>query len=377
MKILLFANTEWYLYNFRLSLLQAIKSSGMDVVLVSPPGPYGERLRELGFRWCPLPMERRSLNPLSELSTVLALTAIYRKEKPDLVHHFTIKSVVYGSIAAGLAGIKHRVNAVTGLGHVFIDSGPLATIIRPLVRVLLRFSLNSKKGILILQNNDDRELFLENRLTAPGNIRIIRGSGVNTQKFIPRPPPRPSNGTIRVLLATRLLWEKGIAEYVEASRILRRQYLDIEFLLGGSADMGNPASVSEQDIEEWQKEKVVTALGHVENMAELMSSVDIVVLPSYREGTPKVLLEAAASGLPIVSTDVPGCREVVDHNSNGLLVPAKNAESLAAAIKQLCESAQLRTEMGSAGRLKAVNEFDEKLVISRTLDVYQELLNSD
>lgn len=373
MKILLFANTEWYLYNFRLSLIRAIRDAGAEVVLVSPPGPYGERLVEQGFRWRILPMERRSLNPLSELSTIRALAAIYREEKPDLVHHFTIKPVVYGSIAARLAGVPYRVNAVTGLGHVFIDKGWLVSLIRPLVGVLLKLSLNAHNSLLILQNNDDRELFLANALIDPRHIRIIRGSGVNTTRFAPRERQPAPDGRIRILLATRLLWEKGIGEYVEAARALRQQGLDVRFLMGGSADAGNPAAVSARDIEDWVKEGVIEALGHIEDMAAAMDAADIVVLPSYREGTPKVLLEAAASGLPIVTTDVPGCREVVDDGVNGLLVPPRDPAALAAAIRALCTNPDARRAMGAAGRAKMLAEFDEKLVIGNTMDVYREL----
>ena len=330
---------------------------------------------EQGFRWLTLPMERRSLNPFSELATIGALTAIYKQEKPDLVHHFTIKPVVYGSIAARLAGIKYQVNAVTGLGHVFIDRGWLVSVIRPIVRALLRFSLRSTNSLLILQNNDDRELFLLNRLVDVRHLRVIRGSGVNTALFTPRQKSETSKN-LHVLLATRLLWEKGIGEYVEAARILREKNLNIEFWIGGSADIGNPASASAQDIAQWEREGIVKALGHIDNMADIMAEADIVVLPSYREGTPKVLLEAAACGLPIVTTDVPGCREVVDHGVNGLLVPAKNASLLAAAIQQLYENATTRQEMGIAGRAKALKEFDERLVIRMTMDVYDELFNN-
>lgn len=373
MKILLFANTEWYLYNFRLSLIRAIREAGAEVVLVSPPGPYGERLVEQGFRWRTLPMERRSLNPLSELSTIHALTKIYREEKPDLVHHFTIKPVVYGSIAARLAGVPYRINAVTGLGHVFIDRGWLVSLIRPLVGVLLKLSFNASNSLLILQNTDDRDLFLANSLVDPQHIRIIRGSGVNTTRFAPRARQPLGDGRIRILLATRLLWEKGIEEYVAAARILRQEGVHAQFLLGGSADPGNPAAVSARDIEGWVQEGIIEALGHVDDMAAAMDATDIVVLPSYREGTPKVLLEAAASGLPIVTTDVPGCREVVENGINGLLVPPRNPVALAAAIRTLCTDADMRHTMGSAGRAKMLAEFDERLVIRKTMDAYREL----
>lgn len=374
MKILLFANTDWYLYNFRLSLAKAIQKQGVEVVMVSPPGDYGKRLQQEGFKWIALPMERRSLNPFSEMKTIMHLAGIYRREKPDLVHHFTIKSVVYGAIAAKLSGVSSQVNAVTGLGHVFISEKMLAKVLRPMVSLLLRYSLNAVKGRLILQNNDDRLLFLGNRLIADNLIRIIRGSGVNTEKFKPLSRPQLSERNPRVLLATRLLWEKGIAEYIEAAKLVKTKDRHTEFWLGGAADSGNPASVSEDDIDAWQSEGIIKPLGYVDNIAEIMEQVDIVVLPSYREGTPKVLLEAAACGLPIVTTDVPGCREIIEDKVNGYMVPARDPVALGEAIYRLLQSAEDRAQMGQEGRRKVLEEFDENIVIKKTLDVYAELL---
>ena len=375
-KILLFANTDWYLYNFRLALAKAIRQLGIEVVLISPPGAYVARLQAEGFNWISLPMNRRSLNPWSEAKLVLKLVSIYRKERPDLVHHFTIKSVVYGSIAARLAGIKCRVNAVAGLGYVFTSKSFYARLLRPMVRMLMRFALRAPQGRLILQNRDDCALFLQNHLVEPDHIRLIRGSGVNTAKFIQSSKTGLSGETVRVLLATRLLWEKGVGEYAEAARILKRDAGNIEFLLAGSPDEGNPASVPQASISKWVSEGILIALGHTDNMSSLLSEVDLVVLPtSYGEGTPRILLEAAASGLPIVATDVPGCREIVATGVNGLLVPAKDSKALAETIKYLVEHPEERVRMGQAGRKKVLEEFDERIVIQSTLDVYRELLS--
>ena len=375
-KILLFANTDWYLYNFRLALAKAIRQLGIEVVLISPPGAYVARLQAEGFNWISLPMNRRSLNPWSEAKLVLKLVSIYRKERPDLVHHFTIKSVVYGSIAARLAGIKCRVNAVAGLGYVFTSKSFYARLLRPMVRLLMRFALRAPQGRLILQNRDDCALFLQNHLVEPDHIRLIRGSGVNTAKFIQSSKTGLSGETVRVLLATRLLWEKGVGEYAEAARILKRDAGNIEFLLAGSPDEGNPASVPQASISKWVSEGILIALGHTDNMSSLLSEVDLVVLPtSYGEGTPRILLEAAASGLPIVATDVPGCREIVATGVNGLLVPAKDSKALAETIKYLVEHPEERVRMGQAGRKKVLEEFDERIVIQSTLDVYRELLS--
>jgi glycosyltransferase involved in cell wall biosynthesis len=373
MRILLFANTDWYLFNFRLALAKAIRELGVEVVLVSPPGEYGLRLEREGFRWIPLKMDRRSLNPWAEAKVVSALASIYRRVQPDVVHHFTIKSVIYGTIAARLAGIPNKINAVTGLGHVFTSNSLSARLLRPLVGALFRLALHTPNARMVLQNVDDQGLFLNNRLVAPGSIRIIRGSGVNTDRFSPQGRADRQGNGLRVLMATRLLWEKGVGEYAEAARMLKPILPDMDFLLAGAPDDGNPSSVPCSTIASWQDEGVITALGHLEDMASLLQEVDIVVLPSYREGTPRILLEAAASGLPIVATDVPGCREIVEHKLNGLLVPAKNPRALAEALRYLAGNPNEKRRMGEAGRRKVLEEFDERIVIEKTMGVYREL----
>ncbi|OAD21499.1 Glycosyl transferase group 1, family protein, partial [Candidatus Thiomargarita nelsonii] len=231
MKILLFANTDWYLYNFRLPLAKYMREKGLEVILVSPPGSYGAKLEENGFRWISVPMERRSLNPWKEFKLLRHLIKLYAKEKPDLVHHFTIKNVVYGSLAARMAGIKPRVNAVTGLGHIFTSNGWLARLIRPIVSSLLRIAFQGDKSLLILQNPDDYQAFVNAGLVLPKDIRLIRGSGVDTERF--QPSFQKRQGVFRVLLATRLLWEKGVGEYVEAAINLKSHNQAIEFLLAG------------------------------------------------------------------------------------------------------------------------------------------------
>lgn len=375
MKILYFANTEWYLYNFRLSLLKKVRDLGIDVILISPPGEYGARLEAEGFRWVPLPMDRRSLNPLAEIRLLVDIVRIYECEKPDLVHHFTIKSVIYGSIAAIVTGVRCRINAITGLGHVFISNTLRARLLRQVVRMLVRFAVNSKRGRLILQNNDDRELFLENKLIDSEYIRVIRGSGVNTKRFDLSNKLQENGASLRILLATRLLWEKGVREYVEAAKLLSNKKINALFLLAGSPDPGNPASVPQESILSWDKDKIIVALGHTDDMPSLLKTVDLVVLPSYREGTPRILLEAAASGLPIVTTDVPGCREIVSHHVNGLLVAARDSHQLAEAILYMVTNPAERIRMGKAGREKVMTEFDESIVISATLNVYDELIS--
>lgn len=375
-RIVLFANTDWYLWNFRRSLALALRRSGFQVLLLSPPGEYGAKLRELGLRWEPVPMERRSLNPLREAAVLAHLWRLFRRERPDLVHGFTIKCAVYGSLAARLAGVPGRVNAVTGMGYVFTSQDAKARALRPLVRALMRIALDGRDARLILQNPDDVAVFEQARLVALERIRLIPGSGVDCVRFTPAPgrtPPAPGK-PLRVLLPARLLWDKGLAEFVEAARHLRNEGRDIEFLLAGDPDPGNPAAVPESEVRGWVAAGLLQWLGHVDDMPALFATVDAVVLPSYREGLPKGLIEAAACGLPLVTTDVPGCREVVRDGVDGLLVPARDAGALAAAIARLHDDPALARRLGEAARQRALDEFDERIVIERTLAVYQEML---
>ena len=378
MKILLFANTEWYLYNFRRSLALALREEGHEVLLVSPPGPYGARLQALGFRWLAAPMERLSLNLLRELRLLAWLWRLVRRERVDVVHGFTIKCAVYGSLAARgvrpLQGGVARVNAVAGMGYVFTSSDAKARALRPFVRGLLRLALGGAHSRLVLQNPDDVALFRQAGLVDTARVRLIPGSGVDCACFASGERHR-ADGPLRVLLPARLLWDKGVAEFVDAARALRAQGRRIEFLLAGTPDPGNPAAVPEATVRAWVAEGTVQWLGHVDDMPALLRGVDVVALPSYREGLPKGLIEAAACALPLVTTDVPGCRHVVTDGVEGLLVPPRDAPALARAIARLDDDPALRARLGTAARTRALAEFDESIVVGRTLEVYRELVD--
>lgn len=377
LKIVLFANTDWYLYNFRISMAMALVEAGHDVLLLSPLGQYAEKLRALGLRWEPVPMDRRSLNPLRELILLNWLRNLLIRERVDLIHNFTIKCVVYGSLAARLSHCNKktticRVNAVAGLGYVFTSTKLKARILKPMVKALFRFALGGEDARLILQNPDDVALFNATSIIEPQRIRLIQGSGADCNRFSPATEPR-NDGTFKVLLPARLLWDKGIKEYVEAARTLREQRPDIQFLLAGDPDEGNPASVPLASVHAWVQSGAIEWLGHVDDMPPLFRRVDVVVLPSYREGLPKGLIEAGASGVALVTTDVPGCREVVTNGIDGLLVPARDSQAIANAVLSLSNDQALRVRLAAAARAKALSQFDEKIVIKRTLDVYQEL----
>lgn len=372
-KYVLFANTDWYLYNFRRSLALALREAGHDLLLVSPPGSYGARLIALGFRWQAVPMRRRSLNPVRELALLWHLFWLFRRERPALVHGFTIKCAIYGSLAARLAGVPGRVNAVAGMGYVFTSNDLKARVLRPLVRTLMKWALGGEGALLVLQNPDDVAMFREAALVDPARVRLVRGSGVDCARFA-ETLPRAGGSPLRVLLAARLLWDKGVAEFVGAARLLHREGKDIEFLIAGTPDPGNPASVPLESVHGWVEEGAVRWLGHVDDMPGLFTTVDMVILPSYREGLPRGLIEAAACGLPLVTTDVPGCREVVTDGVDGLLVPARDVGALAAAIARLHGDPALARRLGQAARCKALSCFDESIVIAATLAVYEEVL---
>ena len=376
MKFVFFANTDWYLFNFRLSTALELKARGHEVVMLSPQGEFGTRFAAHGLRWVTLDMDRASLNPLRELVVLRDLVRILKAERPDLLHDFTVKCSVYGALAARIAGVPAVVNAVAGMGYVFTSDRLKARVLRPLVKLLMRSTLASGNSRLILQNPDDAEAFSRSRMVPLERIRVIRSSGVDTTRFSPVEGER-AGGPLRVLLAARLLWEKGIGDYAEASRILRGQGRHVEFLLAGMPDPGNPRSASREQAQQWADEGLVTWLGHVDDMPALMRSVDVMALPSYyREGVPRSLIEGAATGLALVTTDLPGCREAVpQHGIDGLHVPARDPQALARLLATLDDDRVLLRKLAGRARENALAHFDERLVIQRTLDVYDELLH--
>jgi glycosyltransferase involved in cell wall biosynthesis len=375
MKFVLFANTDWYLYNFRLSTALQLKAQGHDVVMLSPPGTYGQRFSGHGLRWQPIDMDRAGLNPVRESLALQRLVRILRNERPHLLHSFTVKCAVYGALAARLSGVPAVVNAVAGMGYVFTSECARARALRPLVRGLMRSTLGAGNARLILQNPDDAHAFESSGMVPAAKIRVIRGSGVDTSRFSPA-HRSAQRQPLRVLLAARLLWAKGIAEYVAAAAALRAQGRDIQFLLAGTPDPGNPDSVRQEQAEAWAREGTVEWLGHVEDMPALLSTVDVFALPSfYREGVPKGLLEAAACGLALVTTDLAGCREIVARDGvDGLHVQPHDAQSLAAALSRLDDDRALLRLLGDNARRKVMEEFEERSVIARTFDVYNELV---
>jgi glycosyltransferase involved in cell wall biosynthesis len=368
MSHLLFLVTEdWYFRSHRLPLALAAKAAGYEVTIVTRVGAYGEELRHAGFRVIPFEITRGSVNPLRELATLWRLIRVYRRERPDIVHHVAMKPVLYGSLASRVAGRPHVVNALAGMGWLSSAETTARLSLRRLVRRVLARVLST--GIALVQNPEDgRELVAMG--VSPDRVRRIAGAGVDLQRFQPRPEPA---GTPVVVLPARLLWPKGVAEFVEAARILHGRGVDARFILAGIPDTANPSAVPSGRIAEWVAQGHVTHLGWVDDMASLLGDSHLVCLPSYYgEGIPKSLIEAAAAGRAIVTTDMPGCREVVRDGDNGLLVPARDANALAGALERLIADRSLRQQMGVRGRVRAEKEFGSEGVIRETLALYAE-----
>ena len=370
MKIIIFSNTSWSLYNFRLVLARDLLRAGHEVALLAPPDEYSPRIEAAGFRWIPFPMSRQGMNPFAELATIWRLVQLYRRERPDLVHHFTIKCMLYGSLAARLAGVHGVVNTVTGLGYVFGQTDWRGRMLNSFVRAAYRFVLRGAQ--VIFQNPDDLAEFTREGFVDEAHATLIRGSGIDLSLYHSLPEP---DGEPVVLLAARMLRDKGVGEFVEAARRLRTSGLRARFVLVGDTDAGNPAAIPPAQLKAWQDEGAVEWLGWRDDMPAVLASAHIVCLPSYyKEGLPRLLLEAAACARPLVTTDWPGCREAVRPGVNGLLVPPRDATALAESLRTLIVDPDLRVRMGREGRRMAEEEFNIQRVNAATMEVYEKAL---
>lgn len=370
-KIIFLVTEDWYFCSHRLPLAREARRKGFDVVVATRVTSHGKQIEDEGFKLVPIRMARSGKNPLKELATLWELVRIYKSERPDIVHHVAMKPVLYGSLAARVGKVPYVVNALAGMGYIFISNQWKAVLLRKFVSNAFRILLNRPNSRVILQNPDDRSLMVQSGVLNPKRIVLIRGSGVDTQAFSFTPEPV---GVPVVVLASRMLWDKGVGEFVEAARLLRDKGVNARFILVGDTDTENPAAVPSSQLEAWNSSGVVEWWGRRDDMPKVFSESHIVCLPSYREGLPKVLIEAASCGRAIVATDVPGCREIVLHGENGLLVPPRKALELADALERLIADPALRRSLGEKGRQLAVAEFSIEKVVAETLAVYQELL---
>jgi glycosyltransferase involved in cell wall biosynthesis len=371
-KLLFVVTEDWYFVSHRLPLAVAAIEAGFDVSLAARIGRHADLIGKSGISLFPIPFNRSGTGPLEELSTLARLVALYRAARPDIVHHVAMKPVIYGSLAARAAGIQGVVNALGGLGYLFSSRSVRARVLRNVARPALKLALGGKNSRLIVQNADDRRQIVERGLAKASSVRLIRGAGVEPTSYSAsdagRQPPL-------VILPARLLHEKGVGEFVAAARFLRQQGVAARFALVGQPDAMNPASFTQAEIDRWVAEGIVEAWGWRDDMPKVFAQAQIVCLPTYYgEGLPKSLLEAAASSCATVATDIPGCREVVEHEKTGLLVPPRNVAALAEALRTLIDNPLLRTSYGVAGRQLIVESFSMNRVIGETFGIYRELL---
>lgn len=370
-RILIVVNVDWFFLSHRLPIARAARDLGAEVVIAAADTGRSAEIRREGFCFLPIPLSRSGTNIFAELRALGVLARMYRKIKPDLVHHVTIKPVIYGSLAARITGVKAVVNAITGLGFSFSDDGR-TSILRLLAKTLYRLVLGFPRSCAVFQNPDDRDDFVRMSLVPLAQTALIRGSGVDCSRFR---MTAQADGPPIVMFAGRMLRDKGVGIFIEASRILHATHPEVRFVLVGAVDPSNPATVSTEQIQDWTVERAVEWWGDRTDMPNVLSGAWIVALPStHREGLPKVLLEAAACGRPLVASDVPGCREIVRHEVNGLLVPPRDSHALASAFRRLLESTELRTRFGRAGREIVEQEFSQEIIVRQTLDLYHRML---
>ena len=373
MKTILFvSNSSWYLYNFRFNLIKDLESKGFLIKIVCPKDSFSKELKRSGIKVIHWKLSRRSINPFLEIFSVLNLINIYKKEKPYFVHHFTIKACIYGTIAAKSTKVSKIFNAITGLGHVFIGDKKRNKLLRLFIKPLYKFVLLERKSTLIFQNQDDQNKFIKMGFTNLSRSIIIKGSGVDTKFFKPSKNKSSIFGSpIKILFPSRIIKEKGLSETISACNIILKQGYKIELLIAGEIDLGNRSSFTKKEIKDFGKYNYIKFLGHVKDMYKIYLSSDIVILPSWREGLSKTLIEASSMKKPIITTNVPGCRDIIEHGINGLLVPKKDIEALALAIRFMISNPKLAKIFGERSRIRTIKEFDIKKINKETIKEYE------
>lgn len=373
-RLLYLVNIPRFFVSHRLPLALAARDAGYDVhvATANDDAQHIHTILKAGLPFHPLPLSQHGTNPGIEAATLRAVNRLYRRLQPDIVHQVTIKAVLYGGIAARWNRVPAVVNAVSGLGSVFTTPGFKAALMRTGVKSAYRLALNHPNAYTIFQNPDDRALFVRSGLIAESRTRVIKGSGVDMAVFQPQPEP---DGMPVVLFAGRLLWQKGVGAFVDAAKALRDAGVRARFVIAGYSEPSSPVAVPPGMLEAWQASGMIEWWGKRDDMPAVFAQSHIVCLPSsYGEGVPKVLIEAAACGRPLVTTDSPGCREIAHHEENGLLVPVGDDAALAAALRRLIENPALRQQMGRRGRQLVEHEFSLAQVCSATLALYAEML---
>jgi len=371
-KIAVVANTGWNIVNFRLGLIKALIDKGYEVIAIAPADEYTSRIEAVGCRFIPLKrLERKGTNPFNDFKLMTELYTIYKKESVDIALQYTIKPNIYGTIAASLAKVK-TICTVTGLGYSFINDN----LISKFARLLYRFAFK-RASLVAFQNEDDKKLFIEKKLVEEKKTIIIRGSGINCVKYAPVPKNKISDN-ISFLFVGRLLYDKGIIEFLNAAEIVKKEFPDTIFKILGSLDVDNPSCISKDILNDYVNRSVIQYLGTSDDVKEIMRNADVVVLPSYREGLPRVMLEAISMAKPVITTDTAGCRDTVLDGVSGFMVPIKNTEKLAEAMLRMLKlSDSDRENMGLNGRNLALDQFDEKAIIDNYFSKIDFLLNTE
>lgn len=369
-RLLYFVTEDWFFCSHFLSRARAAAAAGFDVSVVCRVHDHGEAIRREGFNLLSIDIRRGRVTPLRDLRLLWRVFGIYRRARPDIVHQIAAKPLIYGSVAARLSGVSGVVNAPVGMGFVFSSKRLFAQLLRPLVLGAYRFLLQPSSGYVVLENRDDLDWLVRERIVRPDRAILIRGAGVDPAQFRPGEEDRPPI----VVVVARLLWDKGIGEFVEAADRLREKGFPARFVVIGQSDPENPGSIPGERIDAWRKGGAVEFWGQRTDVADILRRAAIACLPSYREGLPKVLLEAAACGLPIVATNVPGCREVVVEGVNGYLIAPRDSEALAASLETLLAQPALRRRFGRESRRIVMEHFTEDDVDRRTLKLYRTIL---
>lgn len=369
-KLLLVVNVDWFFLSHRLAIASEALRKGYEVHIATTITDHLDELRSHGLIVHPVPIARSGTRLLGEWRSFWRIVQIFRQVRPDIAHLVTVKPIVFGGLAARMTRTPAVVAAVSGLGFLFLARGWRAAFTRRLVLAFYRVALGHHNLRAVFQNEDDRALVQHAAALPADKCTLIPGSGVDLKKFSEQPV---TPGPVVIALAARLLVDKGVREFVQAARQLRAEGVHARFWLVGSPDAGNRASITQDELLEWRAQHVVELLGQRSDMPDVLGQAHIVALPSYREGFPKVLIEAAACGRPVVTTDVPGCRDAIVAEETGLLVPARDAPALAAALRRLIEDAALRSTMGKAGRALAERRFGIEAVVQAHMQVYAQL----
>ena len=371
-RVLFVFTEDWAFLSLFLDRAVAAKDAGYEVGVVVHCTKYQQAIKDHGLQVFTHNISRSGTNPFREVSSILQMVQIFRSFKPTIIHLAALKPILIGSLASLFFPKSKIVNAPVGMGYIFSSSDRKARLLRPILRLVLRFVLGRKRTRTIIENSDDLRTLVDGKFVKKDQIILIRGTGVKLEDFVPTPE---SAGQKVVLLIARMLRDKGVVEFVESARIIKRSHPDVNFWLVGDTDSGNPTSLTGDQIRTWESEGLVSWFGYREDVPQLLQQCHIVCLPSYREGFGKVLIEAGAAQRAVVTTNVPGCRESIENGSNGLLVEPRDPVALAAALITLIDNEEMRTAMAAEGRHRVETQFSSDIINAQTLAVYEQVLS--